>query len=93
MSELAWLREKEELQCALKGDVRSIQSIVTKLAKPGFNLAYKTLLNIEDAEDCVQESWQTLGCRRKAREQDGFHRPQAARGPVYQRPGAMPGRG
>jgi len=60
LSELAWLREKEELQCALKCDVRSIQSIVTKLAKPGFNLAYKTLLNIEDAEDCVQESFYQL---------------------------------
>jgi len=60
LSELSWLGEKEELQCALRGDVRSIKRIVTKLAKPGFHLAYKTLLNVEDAEDCVQESFYQL---------------------------------
>ena len=60
MSELSWLGEKEELQCAIRGDVRSIKRIVTKLAKPGFHLAYKTLLNVEDAEDCVQESFYQL---------------------------------
>jgi hypothetical protein len=60
LRELSWLGEKEELQCALRGDVRSIKRIVTKLAKPGFHLAYKTLLNVEDAEDCVQESFYQL---------------------------------
>ena len=60
LSDLSWDQEVKELQLALSGNRLAVQSIVRRLSKPAFYLAYKTVLNVSDAEDSVQEAFYHL---------------------------------
>jgi RNA polymerase sigma-70 factor, ECF subfamily len=55
--ELSWIQDKEDLERALLGNKQAVQSIVSALSKSAFYLAYKTVLDVNDAEDCVQEAF------------------------------------
>jgi RNA polymerase sigma-70 factor, ECF subfamily len=55
-----WINDQAELENAQRGELQSISKIVSQLSRPAFNLAYQILLNIEDAEDCVQDSFYHL---------------------------------
>lgn len=56
-NELSWVQDKEDLERALLGNKQAVQSIVSALSKSAFYLAYKTVLDVNDAEDCVQEAF------------------------------------
>jgi RNA polymerase sigma-70 factor, ECF subfamily len=56
-NDLSWTQDKEELGRALLGNKQAIQNIVSSLSKSAFYLAYKTVLDVHDAQDCVQEAF------------------------------------
>ena len=60
MNELSWTQEREELMRAMSGNRHAVHRIVDRLSKPAFTLAYKTVLNVNDAEDCVQDAFYRL---------------------------------
>lgn len=57
MDKNSWNQEKIELDQALSGDITAIEKIVSNLSTPSFKFAYKILLDVQDAEDCVQDSF------------------------------------
>jgi RNA polymerase sigma-70 factor (ECF subfamily) len=55
-----WLIDLADIQAAWRGELKFISKLVTKLYKPALNLSYQILLNKEDSEDCVQDSFYRL---------------------------------